>query len=415
MRNLWRGLPAPLLALLIPALLSCSVIYPPIYQRTSSLSPRGEQGDSFSVGEGGTVSFGLEGLRIDVEHMTDQELNDLFPAESSEGEYSTNPYTYGDYIDPAVGYVRNRFTVFRVTVHNYSFAKVELQPLRSFLTTDRPGELLEPYGVLAGSSTRNFESYYRSLRGPSGNEYYRFNMRMGLVRTNNYGVGERIFRGEEYGGFIVFDPLDSDVEGVRLNLRDFVLKFNTFGKPLETIDIGFDFDRRIEVAAYQEQRQSVSREVSRAELSPGTRVVGNVTGDITRDVTAVEAHIKSRLDELNECFARESLAGRASEGEVSVRFVILPPGTVAEAEVTSSTVVSEAVGGCMAARMRAWRFRPSGGPMRGEGAAADTAGTGSPGGRPAPGLVSQVLQGLSARVTVDCTLQFMDTRAETAF
>ena len=64
MRNLCRSLPAPLLAVLIPAFLSCSVIYPPIYQRTSSLSPRGEQGDSFSVGGGGTVSFGLEGLRI---------------------------------------------------------------------------------------------------------------------------------------------------------------------------------------------------------------------------------------------------------------------------------------------------------------------------------------------------------------
>lgn len=415
MRHFCRSLPAPLLAVLVPALLSCSVIYPPIYQRTSSLTPRGDQGDSYSVGEGSTVSYGLEGLRIDVEHMTDKELNDLFPAESGLGEYSTNPYTHGDYIDPAVGYVRNRFTVFRVTVHNYSFAKVELQPLRSFLTTDRPGELLEPYGVLAGSSSRNFESYYRSLRGPSGNEYYRFNMRMGLVRTNNYGVGERIFRGEEYGGFVVFDPLDSEVERIRFNLRDFVLKFNTFGKPLETIDIGFDFDRQIEVAAYQEQRRVASREVSRAELRPGSRVIGNVTGDITRDVTAVEAHIKSRLDELNQCFARESIAGRASEGEVSVRFVILPPGGVEEAKVLSSTVVSGAVGECIAARIGGWRFRPSGGPMRGEGAAADTAEAGQPGGRPASGLVSQVMQGLSARVTVDCTLEFIDTRSETAF
>ena len=415
MRNHCRSLPAPLLAVLVPALLSCSVIYPPIYQRTSSLVPLGGQGGSYTLAEGGTVSFGLEGLRIDVEHMTDRELNDLFPAESSQGEYSTNPYTFGDYIDPAVGYVRNRFTVFRVTVHNYSFAKVELQPLRSFLTTDRSGELLEPYGVLAGSSARNFESYYRSLRGPSGNEYYRFNMRMGLVRTNNYGVGEQIFRGEEYGGFIVFDPLDAEVEGVRLNLRDFVLKFNTFGKPLETIDIGFDFDREIEVAAYEEQRQAVSREVSRADLLPGTRVIGNVTGDITRDVTAVEAHVKSRLDELNECFARESIAGRASEGEVSVRFVILPPGTVAEAQVVSSTVVSEAVGDCMAARIAGWRFRPSGGPTRGEGAEADTAAVGRPGGRPAPDLLSQVMQGLSARVTVDCTIGFIDTRSETTY
>lgn len=415
MRNHCRSLPAPLLAVLVPALLSCSVIYPPIYQRTSSLTPLEDQGESFTVGEGSTVSYGLEGLRIDVEHMTDQRLNDLFPAESSQGEYSTNPYTYGDYIDPAVGYVRNRFTVFRVTVHNYSFAKVELQPLRSFLTTDRPGELLEPYGVLAGSSPRNFESYYRSLRGPSGNEYYRFNMRMGLVRTNNYGVGERVFRGEEYGGFIVFDPLDAEVEQVRLNLRDFVLKFNTFGKPLETVDIGFDFDRAIGVAAWEEQRPTVSREVSRAELQPGTRVTGNVTGDITRDVTAVEAYIKSRLDELNECFARESMAGKASEGEVSVRFVVLPAGTVAEAEALSSTVVSEAVGDCLAARIRGWRFRPSGGPMRTGGAAADTAEAGPPGGRQAPDLVSQVMQGLSARVTVDFTVGFIDTRPESVY
>ena len=68
----------------------------------------------------------------------------MFPTESSQGEYSINPYTFGDYVDPTVGYVRNRFTVFEIEVHNRAFAKVELNPLKAVLLTDRAANSSSP-------------------------------------------------------------------------------------------------------------------------------------------------------------------------------------------------------------------------------------------------------------------------------
>ena len=195
-------------AVAVSLLVGCALLFPPRYEYISQLVPSSSPGRGYAAGDDGVLSWEDEGLRIDVEYMTDQELNRLFPLESAQGRHSSNPYTYGNFVDPAVGYVPNRFTVFRVTVRNQGHAKVELPPLGTLLTTDRTGEVLEPYGIRAGSARLNFESYYRTRRGPSGNEYYRFNMRMGLVRTNNYLRDEKIFKGEEYGGFIVFEPLD---------------------------------------------------------------------------------------------------------------------------------------------------------------------------------------------------------------
>ena len=71
-------------------------------------------------------------------------------------------------------------------------------------------------------------------------------MRLGTVRSHNYGEEEKIFKGENYSGFVVFDPLDPEVKRTRLILKEFALKFDAFDKPVETQDIQFDFDRKIE-------------------------------------------------------------------------------------------------------------------------------------------------------------------------
>ena len=44
----------------------------------------------------------------------------------------------------------------------------------------------------------------------------------------------------------MFDPLDHDMKRVRLILKEFVLKFDAFDKPVDIWDIQFDFDRKIE-------------------------------------------------------------------------------------------------------------------------------------------------------------------------
>jgi len=225
----------------------CSIIFPQQTHYNSYLVPIAmvEKGGLYRTEEDGSISYAVEGLRVNVKFMTDAELNTLLPEDSNKGEYSTNPYTYGDYVDRDLGYIPNRFTVFKVSVFNYTFAKVQLDPIEAGLLTDR-GEEFHAYGIPSTSPYNSFERYYRGLRGQSGNDFYRFEVRMGHVRSHNYAQDQPIFKGENYSGFIAFDPLEPEVQKVRLEMRDFVLKFDEFGTPIETIDVRFDFDRKIE-------------------------------------------------------------------------------------------------------------------------------------------------------------------------
>ena len=235
-----------LLAGLAQLALAC-IIFPPKIHYNSYLVPADskEVDAAYENGSDGSISYTIEGLRINVKFMTDAELNELLPEDSQRGEYSTNPYTYGNQINRDVGHVSNRFTVFRVSISNQTYAKVQQDPVAPVLQTDR-GQILYSYGIPSTSPYNSFERYYRGLRGQSGNEFYRFEVRMGHVRSLNYAEDQPIFKGESYSGLIAFDPLSPEVEKVRLELRDFALKFDEYGTPLETIDLKFDFKRKIE-------------------------------------------------------------------------------------------------------------------------------------------------------------------------
>ena len=249
-RNRFSVLPI-LIAVTGLLLIQGCFLFPPKMRYVSTLTPRvPDNSNLYTVQPDGTVSYNVEGSRIDVRYMTDEELNALFPKESSRGKYSINPYTYGNWVDPDLGYIPNRFTVFKVTVYNYTFAKVSLDPLKALLLTDK-GDRLYAYGIEGPVPHNSFEKYYMALRRQSGNEYYRYNMRMGIVRSHNYARDQVIFKGESYGGFIVFDPLDGDVKRVRLILKDFVTKFDQFGAPLEKRDIIFDFTRSVELKSLE--------------------------------------------------------------------------------------------------------------------------------------------------------------------
>lgn len=234
------------------------IIFPPQIHYNSYLVPVEKSGNEapYRVENDGSV-YAAEGLRIDVKFMTDAELNALLPEDSNRGEYSTNPYTYGDYIDRDVGYTPNRFTVFKVSVFNQTFAKVQLYSLKAILLTDQ-GQTLHSYGMPSTSPYNSFERYYRGLRGQSGNEFYRFEVRMGHVRSLNYAEDQSIFKGESYSGLIAFDSLDPAVEKVRLVLKEFALKFDEFDTPLETVDIRFDFNRRVEKWKVKKDHEAVS-------------------------------------------------------------------------------------------------------------------------------------------------------------
>ena len=339
-------------------LAGCTLLYPPRYERVSLLVPRSGPQPGYTLAEDGTIAYAVEGLRVEVRYMTDRALNARWPRESSAGPHSYNAYTYGDYVDPQAGYVRNRFTVFAVSVYNLDFPKVELQPLQSRLTTNRRGEELTPYGLATGSAARSFESYYRARKGVTGNEDYRFDMRMGQVRTSNYGVGEKIYKGENYSGFIVFDPLADEVEEVRLHIRDFILKFNAFDQPLLTFDMDFCFVRQIEQAALVNQTRAAAL-TTQVRLQAPSEVNGYAPGDLARTPATIDALVRSQLDAFNRCFAGEFQAGRALLGSATIRFVILASGLVASAQLLASTVDSDLVGDCLVEQVKRWRLRPS--------------------------------------------------------
>lgn len=236
------------------ALLSCTalvavgcIIFPPKIHFSSFMVPtaRDQQDEAYRTEPDSSISYAVEGLRLNVRYLTDAELNKLLPEDSVRGKYSTNPYTYGDYIDRDVGYTPNRFTTFRISVFNQTFAKVEFDPLAAVLHTDQ-GEVLHAYGIPSTSPHNSFERYYRSLRGQSGNEFYRFEVRMGHVRSLNYAENQPVFKGEKHSGLIAFDALDPEVKRVRLVLKEFAIKFDEFGNVIESINCQFDFDRHTE-------------------------------------------------------------------------------------------------------------------------------------------------------------------------
>jgi len=275
------------LALVISVLLiSGCFLFPKKFEYNSRLASalpkkefKTEEGD-YQLDDDGKVSFNLEGLRIEIQPMSDEELNKRFPEESSQGKYSTNPYTYGDWIDPNFGYTPDRFSVFEVAIYNYLYAKVELDPVEAVLLTD-DGEILNAYGISSLAPYGSFERYYRSRRGQSGNEYYRFDYRMGVVRSTYYGQDEPIFKGENYSGFIAFDPLRPEVRKVRLLLRNFVLKFDSFGRPLETVDVPFDFNRDVRMAEITETEEAEEAATTRTLVEGPREITGNLPGDIT--------------------------------------------------------------------------------------------------------------------------------------
>ncbi len=238
-----------LAGLAVLALVECSVTLPKInYSSTLSASMEAPSED-IELGEAG-VTYAIEGLRVHVEPLNEEQLNALFPEDSKRERFSTNPYTHGNWVDPLRGYTPVRFTVFRVTVTNDIYAKVLLDPLKAIVTTDR-GEVLNSYGIPSWSPHNSFERYYRALRGQSGNEFYRFDLRMGNVRSTAYLEDQLVFKGESYDGLIAFDPLAEDVKQVRLVLQDFVLRFDASGQPLEAVDITMDFDRDLQVGQEQ--------------------------------------------------------------------------------------------------------------------------------------------------------------------
>jgi hypothetical protein len=170
--------------------------------------------------------------------MTDEELNRLFPVESSEGEDSTNPYTYGNWKPRGAIKAPKRFTVFRLQVKNYAYPKVLVDPQKMLLIALNGNKYPSlDFGTLK-------EHYYPFAIAYAGNTYARFDAMVDVLRKTLYKA-DMVFSGQEQDGYIVFPPLDDDVRQIDVHLTDIVLRFDFQGLPAETVKAVYRFQREI--------------------------------------------------------------------------------------------------------------------------------------------------------------------------
>ncbi len=191
-----------------------------------------------------TAIYDRKDFKVEVKYMTDYQLNNVeFPQESQAGQYSTNPFTYGNWVDPVLGYTPQRFMVFKITVYNYAGSKINLDPESCFLTSDR-GDFLYSYGREEKNSRyHSLENYFKKLKGTSGVDDDVFESRMGIVRRTVHYLGKPVFRGDVRDGLIVFDPLTDEVEQVKLDLKNFIVGYDENNQPSEFVNLTFFFKR----------------------------------------------------------------------------------------------------------------------------------------------------------------------------
>jgi len=353
------------LILALPFLLAVSCfIYPPEIRYSSYLVPNLETKDpAYSIDKDtGAIIYDLGGSSIVVNYMTDKELNEIFPEESSHGLYSTNPYTYGNWIDPDLGYTPNRFTVFGITIINRSFAKMKLDPTETVLITDL-GETFHSYtvSIAAARYGNSFENYYKSILGQSGNEFYRYEMRLGMVRGKNYGLDETIFRGDTYSGLIAFDPLRPEVKRCRLVLHDVVYRFDAFNRPADVMNVFFNFDRKIDriVVTREMLQKELEREKVRIRMTGPQMLVGNRVNDSARSARAVDRALEESVTPMENCFITRYRRGEVNPGQMMLSFTIDPTGRVTSQNVIEVTGInSENFMNCILDVIRTLKFEP---------------------------------------------------------
>ena len=90
-------------------------------------------------------------------------------------------------------------------------------------------------------SLKNFETYWLSRGVQSGNEQKMYLERMSLLRGSVYHRDSFVFKGNSYGGKLVFDPLPEGTEEATLYIEDFVLEFGIYDIPKTELDLRFPF------------------------------------------------------------------------------------------------------------------------------------------------------------------------------
>jgi len=237
-----------------------------------------------------------------------------------------------------------------------------LDPRKIRLYTPR-GETSSPYSVSIAAEVewgKSFESYYKALRGQSGNEFYRFNQRIGLVRGKAYGLDEMIFKGEQYEGLVTLDALHDDVKEVKLVLNDIVLRFDAYDRPADMTTVSFYFDRNIdvEVITREEKMRLAQEQTTIVDYRGPQQIMDNRVGDDLRSSSTIDDMIEARADELNRCFNEEYRKGDANLGEITVSFDIEINGSVSEVNIIETTIPNVRFQDCLLSVIRSFEFQP---------------------------------------------------------
>jgi len=221
---------------------------------------------SYSMGKDSlSIVYDRKTFKVEVKYLSDYQLNTTeYPEESKDEEFSANPFTYANWVDPQLGYTPNRFSVFKVSIFNYAAAKLNFDPENSFLTTDR-GDVLTGYGREEKSSrNQSLEGYYKKRKGASGVDDEIFERRMGIIRTVVLYLGRPVYAGDSREGLVVYDPIDESVEKVKLVLKNFITGYDENNEPSEFITMQFYFKRGLLVKE-QFKKTLASADTSLAE------------------------------------------------------------------------------------------------------------------------------------------------------
>lgn len=342
-----------LILILIFALTGCDNVYrflffPPQkveYEIVPDLEMLKMVGDtSYYIGKDSmTIVFDKGTFKVEIKYMSDYQLNNFeFPEESKGGIYSTNPYTYGDWVDPELGYTPNRFTVFKVSIYNYTAPKINFDPENAILLSDR-GDKFIAYGLEAKTSKfHSIEEYYRARKGSSGIDEDVFEARMGIARRTMLTYGRPLYKGDNREGLIVFDPLSEGVERVKVVLKNFIVGYDENNMPSDFIDINFYFKRVPVIRKVGEVEKiiaSASENIDMKSLKEKEIKIFQVKyGGDGEEI--VEAGIKNLIDFLSkkENFKITFESGRAESPSIAKSDLVIISGGVVKPQFSPLAV-----------------------------------------------------------------------------
>ncbi len=221
-------------------------------QRTFAkpIEPVPTQEPLFVVGDDRSITYAQGRLQVLLRPMTPEALNRQFGSTSggSAGELAgsqerttTNPYTFGDWSPPERREAPPRFTVFGLQVTNYEYPKVWVDPADIEIEAANGRR----YEALSLSALTNH--YWPFAVANAGNAYADFRERTDILRRTMYPA-ELVWSGSEKDGYLVFPPLDRDVEEFTVWVRNVGLRFDYRGEPVEQVDIPFRFQREVYLA-----------------------------------------------------------------------------------------------------------------------------------------------------------------------